>query len=346
MEYRKLGKTDIEVSVICLGTMTFGAQNTESEAHAQLDYSIEHGVNFIDTAEVYPSPIDRETQGATERFIGSWLKNRSDRDKIILASKVAGPSVDMDYIRSGPRLNREHINRAIEDSLQRLQTDYLDLYQVHWPSRRTNYFGRLGYEHQEGSDRESIEETLDALDELVKSGKVRTVGVSNETPWGVMRYLRHAEQSGKAHIVSIQNPYCLLNRAFEVGLAEVAHRDAVGLLAYSPLGFGVLSGKYLDGARPENARISRWPDYYPRYINERAQLATKEYVQIARDAGVTPTQMALAFVNTRSFVSANIIGATNLEQLSENIASIDVPLSDDVLKAIDDVHLTYSNPSP
>ena len=346
MQYRPLGRTGIDVSVICLGTMTFGEQNSEAEAHAQLDFAIAHGVNFIDTAEIYPSPIKAETQGATERFIGTWLRSRKDRDQIILASKVAGPGDNFPYIRGGPRLNADHINRAVEASLDRLQTDYLDLYQVHWPARPSNFFGKLGYAHTDAAEGEQIEETLDALDTLVRAGKVRTVGLSNESPWGVMRYLRHAELADKTRIVSVQNPYCLLNRAFEVGLAEMAHREDVGLLAYSPLGFGVLSGKYLDGARPGNARISRWEEYYPRYMNDHAQAATRRYVQIARDAGLDPAQMALAFVNTRGFVTANIIGATTQSQLADNIASIDVTLSDDVIQAIEEVHLTYSNPSP
>ncbi len=346
MEYRKLGRSGIDVSVICLGTMTFGEQNSEADAHAQLNYALEHGVNFIDTAELYAVPIKAETQGLTEQYIGSWLNGRGDRDRIVLASKVAGPGGGCKYIRGGPRLNADHITRAIDASLRRLQTDYVDLYQVHWPSRSTNFFGVLGYQHEPSRYRESIEETLDALDQLVAAGKARAIGVSNETAWGISQYLRHAELTGVARIASIQNPYNLLNRSFEVGVAEFAHREAVGLLAYSPLGFGVLSGKYLDGAQPDGARLSRWGDYFPRYINAQAQTATRKYVELARCSGLIPAQMALAYVNSRGFVTSNIIGATTLEQLKSNIASADITLADDVLEAIEALHCGQPNPSP
>ena len=346
MEYRPLGRTGIDVSVICLGTMTFGEQNSEAEAHAQLNLSVESGVNFIDTAELYASPVSAETQGLTEKYIGTWLKQRGDRDQLVVASKVAGPGDNVKHIRGGPKLNADHINRAIDASLQRLQTDYVDLYQVHWPARDTNYFGQLGYTHHDSAVSDDIEETLEALDGLVRSGKVRSVGVSNETPWGISRYLELARARGFPRIASTQNPYNLLNRAYEVGLAEFAHRESVGLLAYSPLGFGALSGKYLDGARPEGARLSRWSAYFPRYITELAQQTTRKYVDLARESGLDPAQMALAYVNSRPFVASNIIGATTLEQLAANIASANLTLTDDVLEAIENIHMQQPNPCP
>ncbi|MBK8454706.1 MAG: NADP(H)-dependent aldo-keto reductase [Thiofilum sp.] len=348
MELRTLGQTDIKVSVICLGTMTFGEQNTESDAHAQLDYALAQGVNFVDTAELYAVPARPETQGLTERYIGSWLKKTGKREQIILASKVAGPGRKewIGHIRGGPKLNAHHINQAIENSLKRLNTDYLDLYQVHWPSRSTNYFGQLGYRYSKDNHHETPEETLRALTDLVRAGKVRTLGVSNETPWGVMTYLALARELGLERIVSIQNPYSLLNRSYEIGLAEIAHRAQVGLLAYSPLGFGVLSGKYLDSKRPEGSRLQKWAHYFPRYITQKAQQVTKLYVELAHQYGLDPAQMALAYVNSRPFLTANIIGATTLEQLKMNIASIDLVLSDEVLEGIERIHNEFPNPCP
>ncbi|HPQ95445.1 MAG: NADP(H)-dependent aldo-keto reductase [Thiothrix sp.] len=348
MEYRRLGHTDLKVSVICLGTMTFGEQNTEADAHAQLDYALSQGVNFIDTAEAYPVPIRAETQGRTETFIGRWLSRRSDRDRIILASKVAGPGRPewIGHLRGGPRLNAVHIERALEGSLKRLQTDYLDLYQVHWPSRNTNYFGQLGYRYGRDHHPETIEETLDALTRLVQSGKVRHLGLSNETPWGVMRYLQLAEARAQPRVVSIQNPYSLLNRSYEVGLAEFAHREGIGLLAYSPLAFGTLSGKYLDGQQPEGTRITRWGQYFTRYSSDKARLATERYVALAHEHGLDPARMALAYVNSRPFVTATLIGATRMEQLRTNIASKDMVLDEDVLKAIEAIHADITNPCP
>ena len=267
MEYRRLGDTEISVSALCLGSMTFGEQNTEAQAHAQLDRAIEAGVNFIDTAEMYPVPPRGETQGATERMIGSWLAARKCRDKVVIATKVAGPADWMSYLRgTNARLDRNNIETAISDSLRRLRTDFIDLYQVHWPDRDTNYFGKLGYQHHETDQSVPIAETLGVLGDLVQSGKVRHIGVSNETPWGVMRYLALAEKDGLPRIVSIQNPYNLLNRTFEIGLAEIAHREHAGLLAYSPLAFGVLSGKYLDDPHPPNARLTLF-DRFTRYSN-------------------------------------------------------------------------------
>jgi aryl-alcohol dehydrogenase-like predicted oxidoreductase len=344
MEKRKLGNTDIEVSVICLGTMTWGEQNTEAEAHSQLDHALERGVNFIDTAELYPVPPMAETRGRTESIIGTWLKRTGRRDRVVLASKVSGPGEWVNYIRGGPRLDRTHMTEALDDSLRRLNTDYLDLYQVHWPARPTNFFGNLGYTHEEDPDATPIEETLEVLDEFVRQGKVRHVGVSNETPWGVMEYLRLARERDWPRIVSIQNPYNLLNRSFEVGLAEMAIREHVGLMAYSPMGFGVLSGKYLEST-PANARITLFPRF-ARYSNAHGVEATRAYVELARAHGLSPAQMALAFVNSRPFLTSTIIGATSMAQLEEDIASADVELNDEVLQAIEHIHIGHPNPCP
>ena len=347
MKYRKLGHTDLEVSVICLGTMTWGEQNTEEEAHAQLDWAFsEGGVNFLDTAEMYPAPPRAETQGATESHIGTWLASRKNRSKVILATKVVGPSEFMKYIRQGPRLNRQHIKQAVTDSLSRLQTDYIDLYQLHWPERRTNFFGELGYVVRSDEDDISIQETLQVLAELVQAGTIRYVGVSNETPWGMLEFLRLAREAGLPRVVSIQNPYNLLNRSFEVGLAEIAYREKTGLLAYSPLGCGVLSGKYLGGARPANTRLALYKNLFSRYTNANAIKATEAYVQLAKKCNLDAAQMALAFVNSRPFVTSNIIGATTQKQLEMNVKSIDIELSEDVLKGIEQIHKQYSNPSP
>ena len=343
MQIRPLGDTGIDVSRLCLGTMTFGEQNSEAEAHEQLDRAVAFGINFIDTAEMYPVPPKADTQGRTEAYIGSWLKRRGARDDVIIATKAAGPGLD--HIRGGPRMSRSHIHKAIDASLSRLQTDYVDLYQLHWPDRPTNYFGRLGYVHDEDEDAIPLEETLAALKELVDAGKVRAVGLSNETPWGVMRCLRLAETLDVPRVASVQNPYNLLNRSFEVGLAEIAHREGVGLLAYSPLGFGVLSGKYLDGARPPKGRLTLF-ERFKRYTSEVAEEATRAYVQIAREHGLDPAQMALAYVNSRPFLTSNIIGATSMEQLEANLASESLRLDQEVLEAIEAVHRRLPNPCP
>ncbi len=345
MLYRRLGYTDIDVSLICLGTMTYGEQNTEAEAHEQLDFAVEHGINFIDTAEMYPVPPRAETQGLTEQYIGSWLKRRIDRDKLVIASKVVGPADWMSYLRGGPQLNKQHIENALNDSLLRLQTDYIDLYQLHWPERDTNYFGKLGYTHKEQDDAITIEETLRVLSEFVIQGKIRHIGISNETPWGAMEYLRLAETYDLPRIVSIQNPYNLLNRTYEIGLAEISHREQAGLLAYSPLGFGVLSGKYLDGARPPGARLTLF-ERFTRYNNPEGLKTTAQYVELARDHGMDPAQMALAFVNSREFVTSTIIGATSMQQLRDNIESFAVQLSDDILQNIETIHQSQANPCP
>jgi aryl-alcohol dehydrogenase-like predicted oxidoreductase len=346
MQRRRLATTDIEVSALCLGTMTFGEQNTEAEAHAQLDTAIAAGINFIDTAEIYPVPPRGETQGRTEAYIGSWLARRGGRDRLILASKVAGPGDWLPYLRGGQnRLDRRNIEAALEGSLRRLRTDYLDLYQLHWPDRQTNFFGRLGYSHPAVDDSVPLGETLQVLGDLVHSGKVRHIGVSNETPWGLMTLLRLAEERGLPRPVSIQNPYSLLNRTFEIGLAEIAIRERCGLLAYSPLAFGTLTGKYLDGARPPEARLTRF-ERFSRYSNPQAEQATAEYVATARRHGLSPAQMALAYVTSRPFVTSTIIGATSLAQLGENLGSADLTLTDELEQAIEAIHTRWPNPAP
>ncbi len=348
MEYRTLGRTGLEVSAIGLGTMTFGEQNSEAEGHAQIDYALEQGVNLIDTAELYPVPPDPGTSGSTERIIGTWLRKSGRRADVILATKVAGPGavLGVRHVRGGDNhLDRANLHAAIDGSLQRLQTDYVDLYQLHWPARPTNFFGKLGYQHNEGALRDSIEETLDALGELVRAGKARHVGLSNETPWGVHRFLRHAETAGRERVVSIQNPYSLLNRTFEIGLAEIAIREDVGLLAYSPLAFGVLSGKFLNGARPPESRIARW-SRFSRYTNEQGAVATAKYAEVASRHGLDLTRMALAFVRQQRFVASALIGATNLAQLETNLSSASLRLSAEVLQDIEAVHRSHPNPCP
>ncbi|WP_304526369.1 NADP(H)-dependent aldo-keto reductase [Halomonas sp. I5-271120] len=343
MQTRPLGDTGIDVSRLCLGTMTFGEQNSEAEAHEQLDRATAFGINFIDTAEMYPVPPKAETQGLTEAYVGSWLKARGTRDDVILATKAAGPGLD--HIRGGPRLTREHIHQAIDASLTRLNTDYVDLYQLHWPDRNANFFGKLGYEAKEDEDATALEESLSALKQLVDAGKVRAVGLSNETPWGVMHALSLADRLGLPRVASVQNPYSLLNRSYEVGLAEISHRERVGLLAYSPLAFGVLSGKYLDGAQPPKGRLTLF-ERFKRYTSPLADEATRAYVEIAREHGLDPAQMALAYVNSRPFLTSNIIGATTMEQLESNLASESLKLGDEVLEAIEAVHTRLPNPSP
>jgi aryl-alcohol dehydrogenase-like predicted oxidoreductase len=344
MKYRALGDTGIEVSLVGLGTMTWGEQNTESEAFEQLDHALEQGVNLIDTAEMYPVPPRAATQGRTETYIGRWLRARACRDRVVLATKVTGPA-EMPWLRGGPRLVRDHVEAALAASLKRLQTDYVDLYQVHWPARSTNYFGRLGYEHEPDELATDIAETAAVLDGFVRDGRVRAIGISNETPWGVMQWLRAQEQGIAPRIASIQNPYNLLNRSFEAGLAEMSIRERVGLLAYSPLAFGMLSGKYLGNRWPEGARLSLF-ERFSRYSNPQGIVATEEYVALAQAHGLTPAQLALAFINRQRFVTSNLVGATRMEQLKENIASVDVVLDDAVLEGIEEIHTRYTYPCP
>lgn len=346
MKYAMLPQLDTKVSKICLGTMTWGQQNSESDAHAQMDLALDLGVNFWDTAEMYPSPPDKDKQGTTERFMGSWLAKTGRRDEVVIASKIS----PMSFLRDGQtRFNKDHIKSAIDDNLKRLQTDYIDIYQLHWPERQSNFFGKRGYDEdmsaQDLSELTPFLETISALNEEIKQGRIRAYGLSNDTPWGVMRYLWEAEKHHLIAPITIQNPYSLLNRLYEVGLAEISHREKIGLLAYSPLGFGVLSGKYLDDKRPAGARLTLY-DRYERYINEEAKLATKAYAKIAQEFDLDMAQMALAFVNSRPFVTSNIIGATNLSQLKSNIDSINLTLSAEVMAAIENVHQKIPNPAP
>ncbi|ARB27293.1 NADP(H)-dependent aldo-keto reductase [Pseudomonas tolaasii] len=346
MDYRQLGRTDLKVSAIALGTMTWGEQNSEAEAFAQIERAKAAGINFLDTAEMYPVPPKAETYGATERYIGNYFKSRGDRADWVLATKIASPGNKLGHIRGGPlKLNRQHIVEALDASLKRLQTDWIDLYQLHTPERSTNFFGQLGYVHKDEEDLTPLEETLEVLDEQVKAGKIRHIGLSNETPWGAMKFLALAEARGWPRAVSIQNPYSLLNRSFEVGLAEVAIREQCGLLAYSPLGFGMLSGKYEAGARPANARLSLY-SRFSRYFNPQSEAACSRYVALAREHGLDPAQMALAFVTRQPFVTSNIIGATSLEQLDSNIASAELKLSADVLAGIEAIQKDHPNPAP
>lgn len=345
MDYRLLGRSNIKVSAICLGSMTWGEQNTQDEAFAQIDRAREAGVNFLDTAEMYPVPPKAETYAGTERIIGNYFKARGNRGDWILASKIAGPRNGIDYIRDGDlRFNRKNIVEALEASLRRLQTDYLDLYQLHWPDRPANYFGQLGYQPSEQAFT-PLEETLEALDEQVRAGKIRHLGLSNETPWGLSRFLHLAETRGWARVVSIQNPYSLLNRTFEVGLSEIALHEQAGLLAYSPLAFGLLTGKYEQGARPAKARLTLF-ERFQRYNNPQSLSAASRYIALAREHGLDPAQMALAFVTSRPFVTSNIIGATSLEQLDGDLASSELKLSDEVLAGIEAIHREQPNPAP
>lgn len=348
MEYSNLGTSDIKVSKICLGTMTYGEQNTEKQAFEQMDYALNSGVNFFDTAEMYAVPPKAETQGKTEEIIGNWLEKNGNREKVILATKVVGRSENFPYIRESsdqPRLDRKNIEYALHGSLKRLKTDYIDLYQLHWPDRKTNYFGQLGYIHDEEDKFIDLQESLEALNEFVKQGKIREIGLSNETPWGVLDALRACDKYNLPKVQSVQNPYNLLNRTYEVGMAEISIREKCGLLAYSPLAFGVLSGKYLNGARPKDGRITLY-QRFQRYNNAKCEEATAKYVKLAKENNITPSQMALSYVNCRPFVTSNIIGATKIEQLKENIDSINVKLSDEVIEEIEKIHSDIPNPAP
>ena len=343
MRYSTLPNTDIKVSKICLGTMTWGKQNTEAEGHEQLDYAIDQGVNFIDTAELYAVPASKETYGKTEEYIGTWLQKRGKRDDLIIASKIAGPGDYTKHIRTGGFVKHE-LTDAIDKSLKRMRTDYIDLYQLHWPERSTNFFGKLDYAHDSDEQwKDNFAQILHDLEGFVKAGKIRQIGLSNETPFGLMRYLEEAGK-GASKMITVQNPYNLLNRKDEIGLSEILLRSEVGYLPYSPLGFGQLTGKYLEGY-PEDGRVTLFPNF-SRYHNDRSFAATREYLKIAKKHNLSLTQMSLAFVNDRSFVTSNIIGATKMEQLEENIASIDVQLSDEILGEINAVHLDNPNPAP
>jgi aryl-alcohol dehydrogenase-like predicted oxidoreductase len=325
--------------------MTWGRQNNEQEAHQQMDYAHENGVNFFDTAELYPIPPRQEEQGATERFIGTWFQKTGRRDQIVLASKIAGPAKFTQHIRTDKSYVKKTIDTAIEGSLKRLQTDYIDLYQLHWPERPTNFFGKRGYDYQRGDHwEENFETVLDALNAHVLKGSIRYIGLSNETPWGTLRFLQSSSEN-RPRVRTIQNPYSLLNRTFEIGNAEVCHREEVGLLAYSPLAFGVLSGKYREGNLPLNSRLQLFP-HYNRYSNANCQNAVEAYFQLAHENGLNLTEMALAFVNDRPFVTSNIIGATTLSQLEQNINTAQLHLSEDLIQKINEIQEQYPNPAP
>ncbi len=347
MAYRRLGGSDLNVSAVCLGTMTFGQQNSEAEGHAQLDRARDAGINFIDTAEMYSVPARAETYGATETIVGTWLK-RQDRSKIVLATKAAGPGRTLEWIRGGPKgFGKADLSAAVDASLKRLQTDYIDLYQLHWPARRQPMFGGWQYSPAREGDGviTPIEETLEALAELVAAGKIRHVGVSNEHPWGVMEFTRLAKARGLPRIVSIQNAYSLVNRTYDLTLAEVCHRENVGLLAYSPLAFGHLTGKYLADPKADG-RINRFADFGQRYSKPGLQEAVAAYVALARVIGISPAQLALAWCYRRWSVASTIIGATSLAQLDENLSAWNIDLAPEVLDKLDAIHLRHPNPAP
>lgn len=343
MNYRELPNSNLKVSELCLGTMTYGDQNSVADAHQQLDYAQARGINFIDTAEMYPVPPRAETQARTEDYIGQWLK-RQARDKLVIATKVTGPARGFNWIRGGPRISREHIETAVDASLKRLQTDYIDLYQIHWPDRNVPMFGQSAFDPACERDTTPIVEQLAVFADLIRAGKIRYIGLSNETPWGVAQFVLHATQAGLPRIITIQNAYNLINRVFDYGLAEVCYREHIGLLAYSPLGFGVLTGKYqTPGAR---GRLTLFPGFGQRYNKPNVPEAVAAYSALARKLGMTPTGMALAFVRGRNFVASTIIGATTLEQLKENIDSADIELSAAALQEIAAIHARFPSPAP
>ena len=348
MKYRKLGNTDIDVSVICLGTMTFGEQNSQEDGFEQMDYSVERGVNFFDTAELYAVMPRKETYGKTEEIVGNWIKERKNRDKIILASKIASKSDGLEWIRDGSKnlgFDKQNMNDAIDASLKRLKTDYIDLYQLHWPERKVPKFGILDFEYDASdNDWTTVEEVLYNLDQLVKAGKIRFAGLSNETPWGVMKYLQVSKEKNLPRMMSIQNVYSLVNRVFDIHNSEVSIRENCGLLAYSPLAGGRLSGKYIGGKNPPNTRFTLWANRFDRHNTMRGENAIEKYVNLANKHGIAPSTFANAFVNDRPFVTSNIIGATTMDQLKENIDSIDTTLSKEILKEIEDIHLSDPNP--
>ena len=345
MNYKKLGNTDLDVSTICLGTMTWGEQNTQNEAFEQMDYALEQGVNFWDTAELYSVPPKKETFGHTEIIIGNWFKKSKKREKIIIATKVSGPA--RQYIRGGENnYGIKMMTEAVDGSLKRLQTDYIDLYQLHWPERNTNTFGKLGYEHKEVENWNEIEDVLGNLKRFIDKGKIREVGLSNETPWGVSKYLDFSKNKDLPRMMSIQNPYSLLNRTYEVGLAEISVRDKIGLLAYSPLASGFLTGKYRNNELPKNSRIERDGDFWTRYNKPNRNNAIEEYYKISKNYSLDIAQMSLKFCEIQDFMTSVIIGATTMEQLKTNIESVNINLTDDVIKEINEVQTIYPNPCP
>lgn len=325
--------------------MTFGQQNSESDAHAQIDFATEKGINFIDTAEMYSTPARAETYGATEEMIGNWFKKSGKRENVVLATKIGGPNRGLEYMRDDLQFNAKTLSLSVEKSLQRLQTDYIDLYQLHWPERKSNMFGQRGFKIQEDEWEDNFQQVLENLNVLIQQGKIKNIGVSNETPWGLMRFLEESRKHNLPKIATIQNPYSLLNRTFEVGLSEVCHRENVGLLAYSPMAFGVLSGKFLTGEDHPNARINLFPQF-SRYNSENTREASKKYSEIAKDFGLTLTELSLAFIEHQSFVTSTIIGATNLKQLEENINTIAISLSEEILQEIENIQNLIPNPAP
>lgn len=345
MRYTVFPHTDLKISKLCLGTMTWGQQNTELEAHSQLDFAFEKGINFIDTAEMYPVPAKSVTQGRTENYIGNWLVKSKKRQDIILATKIAGPSRAMDHIRQPMDYSKKSLEDALHNSLKRLQTDYIDLFQLHWPERRTNYFGQRDYKHNEKEVwTDNFEAVLEHVQAFITQGKIRYFGVSNESPYGVMRFME-ASRRGKIKIISVQNPYNLLNRKDEIGLTEILHRENIGYMAYSPLGFGTLTGKYLNGNATPDSRVNQF-EQYKRYSSKTAIEATAKYLEIAKKYDLNFAQLAIAFVLQKSFVTAPIVGATSIAQLSENIGSVNINLSKEILKDIDTVHAQIPNPAP
>ncbi len=346
MKYRKLGNTNLDVSLICLGTMTYGEQNTEAEGFEQMDFAVEKGINFFDTAELYAIPPKQKTYGKTEEIIGNWFQKRKNRKKIILATKIAGPGLK--WIRGGgSQYSSKSIEEALNDSLKRLKTDYIDLYQLHWPERNTNYFGDLDYEHNTNEKKwNSFDSILNVFKKLIDQGKIRYIGLSNETPWGFSKFLQIANEKKLPRVVSVQNPYNLVNRSYEVGMSEISIRENAGLLAYSPLAAGYLTGKYRNKQMPKNSRMDLFYENYPRYHNERTYNAVDEYFKIAKKNAVSLTQLSQAFVNSRDFVTSNIIGATTMSQLKENVESINISLTEEVINEINLVHEKIPNPAP
>lgn len=346
MNYILLPNTDLKVSEICLGTMTFGNQNSESESHSQLDFAKEKGINFIDTAEMYPIGGNAQIFGSTERYIGTWIKKigQPERDKLVIATKIAGPNRGMEYIRKPLDFSKKSITEAVDLSLKNLHIDTIDLYQMHWPERVMNMFQKRGLQELDSQWEDNIFEVLKVYDGLIKEGKIKHIGLSNENPWGVMRFLMESEKHGLPRISTIQNPFSLLNRLYEVGLSEIGMRENVGLLAYSPLAFGVLSGKYANGF-PDNSRMKLFPNFV-RYTNENSFKATKLYQEVATASGLTLTQLSLAFVHQQKFVTSTIIGATTLEQLQENISAFETILSEDILLEIEKIQELIPNPAP
>jgi len=345
MNYRKLGNSDLNVSSICLGTMTWGEQNTQEEAFEQMDYALDQGINFFDTAERYAVPPKKETYGKTEEIIGNWFKKKNNRSKVILATKISGPGLS--WIRGGGnQYDKKNLTEAVNHSLKRLQTDYIDLYQLHWPERKTNYFGKLGYEHTNDNKWNNFEDILNSLNEIIMSGKVKYIGLSNETAWGLTKFLEISKTKNLPRAMSVQNPYNLLNRTYEIGLAEASIREKSGLLAYSPLASGIMSGKYRNGAMPNGSRMKLFGDRFPRYKTKNAINAVEEYYKISKKYNLDLAQMSLKFCELQPFMTSVIIGATTMEQLKTDIESVNVNLSDDIIKEINEVQKLYTNPCP